>query len=162
CSEPPPPPPPPPNRGGGGKKKPPPPPPAPPGGAGVFSPPRGPPPPPRPRSRRGGGAPAFCGGRAIFRLPPPRRGGAGRGADRHPAAAVVRTVSLERFGGQAAQHPGELPPADLEQRQRVLQRLLMRVQPVHVSGFVGVEQGRVVLGEHALHAVDADGVAVGQ
>src|SRR5690348_3947434 len=38
----------------------------------------------------------------------------------------------------------------------------MGKEAIDVGGFVGVKQGRIVFGKHALHAVDRNGVTVGQ
>src|SRR5262249_4790590 len=72
----------------------------------------------------------------------------------HGAAAVVGTLAFKGVVGQHAQYAGELPAADFEEDQGIFQCLVMGKEAIDVGGFVGVKQGRIVFGKHALHAVD--------
>ena len=87
-------------------------------------------------------------------------------AAHHPAhgdspAAIVLARPGERLGRELPQHPGKLPPTDFQQEESVFEVLVVREEFLDVGRFVGIEKGWVVFGEHSLHPVDADHVAIG-
>ena len=57
-----------------------------------------------------------------------------------PSLLIVRAGTLEGLVGELAQDAGELAAADLEQRERVLQRLLVAEEPIDVGRLVRVEE----------------------
>ncbi len=78
------------------------------------------------------------------------------------AGAVVGALTEECVVGQEPEHARPLPAADVEEGESVFERLLVVMKAFDVGRFVGVEKGRIVFGEDSLHAVDGDGVAIGQ
>ena len=78
------------------------------------------------------------------------------------AGAVVGTLTEECVIGQQPEQRGPLPAADVEEGESVFDGLVVVMEAFDVGRFVGVEKGRIVFSEDSLHAVDRDGVAIGQ
>src|SRR5207244_8245697 len=64
--------------------------------------------------------------------------------DRHGTAPVVRAAALERLLGQLSQHASELAATYLKEGERILQRLLVRKQPIHIGRLISVQERRFV------------------
>ncbi len=78
------------------------------------------------------------------------------------SSTVVRALAPERFVGQEPEDACPLSPADFDECQRVFDGLVVVMEPLNVGRFVSIEEGWIVFGKHSLHAVDGDGVAVGE
>ena len=83
-------------------------------------------------------------------------------AQRDDACAIMGALTQERVVGQQPKHARPLSSADVEERQSILERLLVVKEAFDVRRFIGVEQRRIVLGDDSLHPVDGDYFAVGQ
>src|SRR4051794_24016946 len=83
-------------------------------------------------------------------------------AERFLANLIVHAPAVEGGVGQAAEDGGEELAAHVENGNRVLGRLLIIRERLDEQRLVVADQHRPILGDHALHAVDADQVAVHQ